>query len=191
MTTRGCIIVHGCPSDVEKAMDPERRTYDKHWQPWLQRELIAHGVSTERPMMPSPWTPEYGAYVKEFEKYDVNEGTTLVGHSCGAAFLVRWLGDTKRSIDTLVLVAPWKIPDEENEIKKAFYLYPIDETIRSRVKRVVIFTADDEEEDGKASAKIFHDALGGELIELKNHGHYCLDDMGTEEFPELLEKILT
>ncbi len=171
-------------------MDPERRTYNKHWMPWLQRELIARGVPTERPMMPNPWTPNYEAYVEEFEKYPIGEGTTLVGHSCGAAFLVRWLGDTKRHIDTLILVAPWKIPDENDEIKKAFYLYPIHETIRSRVKRVVIFTADDEEEDGKRSAKIFHDAFGGELIELKNHGHYCLDDMGTEEFPELLEKIL-
>ena len=140
-------------------------------------------------MMPNPWTPDYQAYVQEFEKYLVDENTTLVGHSCGAAFLVRWLGDTRRKIDTLILVAPWKIPDEQNELKKSFYLYPIDENIRSRVKRVVIFTSDDEEEDGKKSAKMFHDALGGELIELKNHGHYCFGDMGTEEFPELLRKI--
>jgi len=28
-----CIIIHGCPTDVEKAMSPEKRTYDKHWIP--------------------------------------------------------------------------------------------------------------------------------------------------------------
>lgn len=27
------IIIHGCPSNVEKAMNPETRTYDKHWIP--------------------------------------------------------------------------------------------------------------------------------------------------------------
>lgn len=34
---------------------------------------------------------------------------------------------------------------------------------------------------------IFHQALGGEIIELKEHGHYILDHMGTEKFPELLK----
>lgn len=185
-----CIILHGCPSDPEKAMDSTTRTYDKHWMKWLQRELIARGVLTENPMMPSPWAPDYNAFKKEFEKYDVNESTVLVGHSCGCAFLVRWLGETKKSIAKLILIAPWKIPDEGDEGRKKFYEYPIDESIASRVGEIVMFTSNDEEDDGKKSVKMFHDALGGEVIDLPNHGHYCLDDMGTEEFPELLNIIL-
>ena len=43
---------------------------------------------------------------------------------------------------------------------------------------------------GKESLKIFHQALDGEVIELKGRGHYTLGDMGTEEFPELLEAIV-
>jgi len=185
-----CIIFHGCPSDAEKAMNPETRTYNTHWLKWLQRELIAKGIPTENPMMPNPWVPEYEVFKKEFEKYSVDESTILVGHSCGCAFLVRWLGETRRSIAKLILVAPWKIPDEDDEGRKEFYNYPIDETLKDRVKEIVIFTSNDEEEDGKTSAKIFHDALDGELIELPNHGHYCFDDMGTEEFPEALQVIL-
>jgi hypothetical protein len=38
--------------------------------------------------------------------------------------------------------------------------------------------------------KIFHKALGGKIIELKGRGHYTLNDMGTEEFPELIEVVL-
>lgn len=53
-----------------------------------------------------------------------------------------------------------------------------------------MFTANDEEEDGKKSLKIFHDALGGKIIEIKGHGHYTLGDIGTEEFPELLKEII-
>lgn len=90
----------------------------------------------------------------------------------------------------LILVAPWKIPDKDDEFRKKFYIYPIDKTIKNRVKEIVMFTADNEKEDGKKSLKIFHKALGGEIIELKGRGHYLLSDMGTEEFPELLEKIL-
>ena len=184
-----CIIVHGCPSDAEKAMDPKTRTYDKHWMPWIKKELSSKDIKTETPLMPEPWKPDYEAYKNEFAKYKVTEDTVLVGHSCGCAFLVRWLGETKQKIRKLILVAPWKIPDENDRSKKAFYEYPIDELIKSRVKEIVMFTADNEEEDGKKSLNIFHKALGGKVIELKGRGHYTLGDMGTEEFPELLNEI--
>ena len=71
--------------------------------------------------------------------------------------------------------------------RDAYYTYPIDETIKERVGRIVMFTADDEEEDGKKSVKIFHAAFGGNLIELPGRGHFTMDSMGTDEFPELLE----
>ena len=185
-----CIIIHGCPSDIEKVMNPETRTYDKHWIPWLKQNLIALGIETETPLLPDPWEPNYQKFKTEFEKYNVGENTILVGHSCGSAFLVRWLGETKRKILKLILVAPWKIPDKDDEFRKEFYTYPIDESIKSRVSEIVMFTADDEEDEGKESLKIFHQALGGAVIELRGHGHYTLGDMGTEEFPELLEKIV-
>ncbi len=187
---QNCIIIHGCPSNVEKAMNPETRTYDKHWISWLKRNLIASGIETETPLMPDPWEPNYQKFRAEFEKYEVGENTILVGHSCGSAFLVRWLGETKRRIFKLILVAPWKIPAEDDNFRKEFYTYPIDEHIRTRVSEIVMFTADDEENKGKESLKIFHSALGGMVIELKGHGHYTLSDMGTEEFPELLERII-
>ncbi|MDP3735627.1 MAG: alpha/beta hydrolase [bacterium] len=187
---QNCIIIHGCPSDAEKAMNPTTRTYDKHWIPWAKKELTTLGIKTETPLMPSPWEPDYEKFKSEFEKYTVGENTTVVGHSCGAAFLVRWLGETKRKICKLVLVAPWKISDKDDAFRKAFYACPIDETIKSRVSKVVMFTADDEESDGKESLRIFHRALGGEIIELQGHGHYTMNDMGTEEFPELLEAMV-
>lgn len=171
-------------------MNPETRTYDKHWIQWLKRELAEEGIKAEAPLMPNPWEPVYEAFKEEFEKYSVSEDTILIGHSCGGAFLVRWLGDSKQKIDKLMLVAPWKIPDKDDEFRKAFYEYPIDETIKSRVKEIVMFTSDNEEEDGKKSLKIFHEALGGEVIELTGRGHYVLDEMGREELPELLDAIL-
>jgi predicted alpha/beta hydrolase family esterase len=183
-------ILHGCPSDEEKALDSEKRTYDKHWIPWLKRELISKGFKVETPMMPNPWAPSYENFKKEFEKYPVTENDFLIGHSCGCAFLVRWLGDTKQEIDKLILVAPWKISDGSDSFRKEFYGYSVDETIKNRVKEIIMFTSNDEEEDGKKSLEIFHDALGGKVIDLPNKGHYTMDDMGTEEFPELLESMI-
>ncbi len=184
-----CIIVHGCPADKESAIDFKTRTYDKHWIPWVKETLIGEGIKTELALMPSPWAPVYEDFKKEFEKYPVSENTVLVGHSCGTAFLVRWLGDTKQKIKKLILVAPWKITTKEDEFRPAFYDYPIDETIKSRVGEIVMFTADNEEENGKKSLEMYREVLGGRVIELKGRGHYIFRDMGVEEFPELIEEI--
>ena len=143
--------------------------------------------------MPEPWHPVYENFKLEFEKLEVDENMILIGHSCGCAFLVRWLGESKKKILKFILVAPWKLPNRhgiKNEYKEKFYIYDIDPTIKERVKEIYMFTANDEHEDGKKSLEIFHDALGGEIIELKNHGHYTMDDMGTDEFPELIERIV-
>ena len=185
-----CIIVHGCPSNAEKSMNPETRTYDKHWIPWTKKELEKRGIKTFVPLMPEPWKPNYENWKKEFDKLPINTDTILIGHSCGCAFLARWLGETKKKIAELILVAPWKIPKGEDEYRKMFYIYSIDETIKSRIGKIAIFTSNDEEEDGKKSVKIFHEFLGGKIIELKNRGHFTEEDIGTSEFPELIGEIL-
>ena len=185
-----CIIIHGCPSSKEQAMNPETRTYDKHWIPWIKRELLKRGINIETPSMPNPWEPVYEDFKKEFEKYQVNENTILIGHSCGCAFLVRWLGESKQNIKKLIMVAPWKMP-KDNYFKEVFYTFPINETINSRVGEIVVFTADNEREDGKKSLEIYRKSLNCRVIELKGHGHYLLKDMGTEEFPELVEEIIS
>jgi len=189
------IIVHGCPSNIEKSLSEKTRTYDKHWIPWLKKELKKRGTKVDTPLMPEPWYADYNNWKKEFEKLNVNENSILIGHSCGCAFLVRWLGHTKKKIKKLILVAPWKIANKEKhkelfEMKKRFYNYDIDNCVKDDIKEIIYFTSNDEEEDGKKSLKIFYDVLGGKIIELKNHGHYCLSDMGTEEFPELLAEVL-
>jgi len=187
---KNCIIIHGCPSNIEKAMNPETRTYDKHWIPWTKNELNKLGIDTITPYMPDPWEPVYEKFKKEFEKYAVNEETILIGHSCGCTFLVRWLGETKRKICKLILVAPWKIAEGSPQFEMDFYQFSIDGTIKDRVDQITIFTSNDEVEDGKKGMEMFHEALGGEVISLLNHGHYVLDEMGSEEFPELVEEVL-
>lgn len=184
------IIIHGCPAENEKAMDPQTRTYDKHWIPWIKKELTAKGIKVETPLIPNPWRPDYKKFKEELQKYNITKNTILIGHSCGCAFLVRFLGETKKKINKLILVAPWKIPDQGDSVKKTFYEYSVDKEIKSRVREIVMFTSDNEEEDGKKSLKIFHDALGGKIVNLKSKGHYTFGDMGTEKFPDLLEEIM-
>jgi predicted alpha/beta hydrolase family esterase len=175
------IIVHG-------RADNKKDNPASHWMSWIKKELAEKNISVIVPLMPKPWTPNYKNWKKEFDKLEINEGSVLIGHSCGCAFLVRWLGETKRKINKLTLVAPWKIAESQDE--KEFYNYEINEIVKDNVNKIIIFTSNNEEEDGKKSVNLFHKYLSGEVIELKDHGHFIFGDMRTEEFPELLSRIL-
>jgi uncharacterized protein len=181
-------IIHGCPSNIERAKDPEKRTYDKHWIPWTKKQLQEKGYEVEAPLMPEPWNPNYENFKMEFEKLEVNKESILIGHSCGCAFLVRWLSETENKVDKLILVAPWKIAQKGRE--KDFYDYKINPKVKENVNKIIMFTSDNEVEEGKKSVKMFHEVLGGKIIDLPDHEHYTLNDMGTEEFPELIKEVI-
>jgi len=185
-----CIIIHGGPGDREPTKN--HKMGEMHWMGWTKGKLNSLGIKTVNPSMPDPWNPRYEDYKHEFEKYPVDDNTILIGHSRGTAFLVHWLGDTKQKISKLILVAPWKVVVDdvgEEKLKTKFYDFAIDPTIKDRVGEIIYFTSDNEEKEGKESLKIFYDAIGGKIIDLPNHGHYVIDEMGTEEFPELLEEM--
>ncbi len=191
MNNKNCIIIHGCPSKTEVKISPKTRTYDKHWIPWLKEHLIKNDIPTETPLMPTPWEPDYDKFKTEFEKQHVDKNTILVGHSCGCAFLVNWLGNTQTKIHKLILVAPWKINTKNNNpVQDSFYNFSINKDINDNITEIVVFTSDDEEDAGKQSLKIYQEILKAKTIELEKHGHFTLGDMKKEEFPELLEEIL-
>ena len=180
------VLVHGC------ADDENDKYYAKHWQPWIKKELEKRGVKVNLPLMPYPWAPVYEEHKKEFEKLDINENSILIGHSCGANFLVRWLSETGQKIKKLILVAPWNEPNHKIKEKAKFYdISKVDYSFKNNISDgVIIFTSDNEEKIGKDTAKMWTDKLNAKLIELKNHGHYTEGGMGTVEFPELLEEIV-
>jgi len=184
-----CIIVHGGNDDEEEAKEglPEN---ERHWQLWLKKELEERGIITSTELYPKDWAPVYENWKEVFEKNIINENTILIGHSDGGSFLVRWLGETKKKVRKLILIAPWKISTPGDTIRKIFYDYNIDYDIKKRVDKIIIFISDNECVDGKQSLKIFHEALGGKVIELNGRGHYTMGDMKTERFPELLNEIL-
>ena len=185
-----CLIVHGCPGSEESSMRLGEVTYDKHWIPWIRKELTDRWMDAQVALMPEPWKPDYQKFKEVFDRYTIDNDSVLIWHSCGCAFLVRWLWDTKKKISKLILVAPWKVPYREDGSDIDFYFYAIDPMIQDFVWEVTIFVADDEEDDGKKSVEIFHEVLGGRVIELSWRGHYTMWDMGTDAFPELLDLVL-
>lgn len=187
-----CIIVHGCPSNAEKAMNEKTRTYDKHWIPWLKKQLEKRDIKVLTPLMPTPWEPKYEKWKEIFDRLPLDRNSILIGHSCGGAFLVRWLDETKKKIKKLILVSPGKSGKESKKSRSNLYGNKIYKNIQNHVKeKIVIFTAEDDMKYHINNAYEYEKELPAKVIHLGNgFGHFTLEDMKTEEFPELLEEVL-
>ena len=176
------VVVHGGDLGSGKEVD-------KNWFPWIKNELLKKKIEVRIPTMPIHVDATYSDWKKIFDKLEINDRSVLVGHSRGTAFLVRWLGETKKKIKKLILVAPWKFADKK--YKETFYNFDVDPSIKERVEEIIIFTSNDEESAGKKSLEAYKNTLGGRVIELLNHGHFTKEDMNAEEFPELLSEIIS
>lgn len=187
---KNVIIIHGCPSKQEDLIDI-RKMNAKHWIPWVAAELKDKGIEVHTPLMPNSWAPVYEDWKQEIEKIPVDEETILVGHSCGCAFLVRWLSGSKKKIKKLILVASSKIPKTNASTEtRQFYNFEVDSTIKDRVSSIVILIGANEEERVRQSASIYREALGAEIKVIPGKKHFIASDMPTNEFPELLDEIL-
>ena len=94
-----CIIVHGCTED--KTDNPA-----EHWIPWLKEQLEIERIKVSVPLMPTPWEPKYREWKEVFDGLIVDKNSILIGHSCGGAFLVRWLGDAGKKIKNFINNVP-------------------------------------------------------------------------------------
>ena len=184
-----CIIIHGSPRSKELWVPIGDK---KRWITWIKNELEKRGVETFTPNMPLPWQPVYKDWKAEFEKLPVNSESVLVGHSAGGAFLPRWLGENPQKIKKLILVAPGKkigsYPNAEHN--RELYDFEINPQIKEMAGEIIIFTSPEEPPHRKDNVVLYHKLLGGKIISLAGRGHFVYDDMGTDEFPELLDAIL-
>ncbi len=185
------VLVHGSnPNDREKMKSGNLLPQNERgWLGWIKKELEERGIDCICPLMPRNWAPTYSEWKEEFEKIKIDGDSVLVGWSTGAAFLIRWLGEFEINVNRLILVAPVTGKERCNDWINRMGS-DIDSKIKERVSDIVIFVSDNEEEERIDSANIYSSKLGGTLIELEGRGHFTEKNMGTKEFPELLEGIL-
>ncbi|MFH1457052.1 MAG: alpha/beta fold hydrolase [Patescibacteria group bacterium] len=187
-----CTILHGSNPKDENRLDSQEYTPQniKNWIPWVKEELERKGIKTNNPLMPNSWQPNYEEWKKEFEKIEINEDSILVGYSASTAFLLRYLGETKKKVKKLIFVASAFLVNEWSAFLKEFYNFSLDVSLKDRVDDIVVFISDNDFEQYSKAAKILEEKLGAEVVELKNKGHFTEKHMGTKEFPELLDEIL-
>ncbi len=183
------IIVHGSNKD-ESSSKIGKLENMRHWKPWIKKQLENAGFSVSNDLYPEDWKPDYIAWKKVFEKNDIDENTTLIGHSAGTAFLLRWLSENKRKINKLILIAPSLLKSEKYIRTSKLKDFTYDSSLKKYFNEIIIFYSNNDHPNMIASAKEAHTKLGGKLILLENRGHFVLEHMGSEEFPELLAEIV-
>ena len=140
---KNAIIIHGMPSREEfesSTVSPA----NSHWIPWIKNNLIKNGINAISLDMPEPYAPVYEKWEQELESCSINEETVLIGHSCGAGFLVRWFSENNIKVGKVFLVAPWL--DPEKYLKTGMFDFNLDKNLADKTNGVtVIYSTDDDD----------------------------------------------
>jgi predicted alpha/beta hydrolase family esterase len=80
------ILIPGTSSKTEYYSTKYPTASNSHWFPWLSKQLIILDIPTVAVEMPNSYMPNYAIWKKEFERFEINSKTILIGHSCGGAF---------------------------------------------------------------------------------------------------------
>ena len=185
---KNAILIHGTASKEEYFSPLLPSLSNANWHPWVQQQLIIKGIPTQVPEMPNAWKPDYATWQKEFERYDITPETMLVGHSCGAGFIVRWLSGHKDvRVAKVVLVAPSLGLDWD---EREFFDFEFDSALASRTAGLHIYGSDNDKDAIKQAIQQYRtDIEGATYREFVGYGHFASEDIGTG-FPELVAELL-
>ncbi len=183
------IIIHGYNDKAEYFDAARPAASNDHWIAWIQRQLLLKGIEAQAPEMPGFYQPNYEAWKKMLERFDLNENTMLVGHSCGGGFLVRYLSENNVKVGRVVLVAPWL--DPEHMIDPNFFKFEIDENLVAKTEGLTIMYSTDDYADVLKSVEALRSKIkNAKFQEFKGKKHFTLGSMKTDQFPELLANLI-
>ncbi len=190
---RNAILIPGRP-DQDEYYDPARPTNSNdHWFPWLSKQLMLKDIFTVALEIPTPWQPRYAIWKKELERFELTPETMLIGHSCGGGFLVRYLSEHQDlHVGKVILVAPWTNPSNNHRSDTAdFFDFSMDRNLVSRTSGITVFYSNNDDGSVLKTVDLIRKNIDQATYrEFANKGHFSLNDLGTVEFPELLDECL-
>ncbi len=177
-------IIHGWVGDP-----------DRHWYPWLKRELESKGIEVTVPAMPNSANPKLEEWLNLMNKSIgvPDEQTYLVGHSLGVVTILRYLEALlgSQKVAGLVLVAGFVEHERYYKVFKNFLDWPLDyEKIKLTVnKKIIAVHSDNDPFIPMKNAEMLRDNLGAELIIVPHAWHFDESD-GCTELPAARDALL-
>ncbi|MBP6925490.1 MAG: alpha/beta hydrolase [Candidatus Pacebacteria bacterium] len=165
-----------------------------HWFPWVQKQLTRQDILCQALEMPQSYNPTYMEHERVLNQMEISNETILVGHSCGGGFLLRYLSEhPSLSPKKVILVAPWLDPEgylKELSPESDYFDFTIDPALTKRATLHCMYSSDDSQEVLDSVYRIQKELPDIGMHTLTDKGHFTEPDLGTKEFPELLELIL-
>lgn len=173
------------------------------WLPWLTKELGIRGVyACVLPMPESKW-PVLSKWLEEVNhavENSPNDEIILVGHSLGAATVLKYLEQYPEGKKFLgvVLVSGFFKPldpeDPESNYRRfdSFFSLPVDfGKIKNKANKFFVLHSTDDPAVPFSNAEEISKTLDCELIKKEKGGHFfILSEPICYELPELLEIVL-
>jgi predicted alpha/beta hydrolase family esterase len=183
-------ILHGICDSEEYYSNQYPSASNFHWIPWLQKQLMIKGYNCQTPEVPYLYKAKWNSWEETIDTLQIDKDTILVAHSAGCGAFLKWLSKNKDvCIDKLILVAPFIDPAKKYG---DFLQCDLDKNLQDRIGDMhILYSKDEPVLNIKETVDIVMKQYSKtQYHEFENHGHFCLGDMGTEEFPDLLNIIV-
>ncbi len=165
---------------------------EKYWMDWMDWSL-QDSHNCMRLKMPGSDNANYGVWKIIFEKYLAKSGSqnlSIVAHSLGTTFILKYLLENELKINKLHIVAPFVSdafqPEEFYESTGSFeFNYKDINQIESKCNQICIWYSEDDEICTSDHAQYLHrEFTNSELYELRDCGHF-----NQSTFWELVNKL--
>jgi len=157
-----------------------------NWYQYVKDELEKLGCEVIAENMPDPklarkeiWIP----FIKD--KISSDENATLIGHSSGAAAILKFLEENKCKLAIIVGAYHSDLGDEL-EKKSGYFDEPWKwDQIKNNAKKIVIFASQDDPYIPVSEPRLIKEKVDAEYHEYVDEGHFGADE-NKKEFPELV-----
>ncbi|GHS99837.1 hypothetical protein FACS189421_11020 [Bacteroidia bacterium] len=169
---------------------------DGNWFPWLREQLTARGHRVFVPRFPTPDEQSVETWNRALKEQvpQIGSNTILIGHSCGATYILHILESLENPVHASILVSGFidKLGNEWFDIRnETFVNHKFDwEKIKKNAGRVTLLAGDNDPYVPASAARKLADALSAQLTIIPGGGHLN-SEFGYTEFPEILKIVET
>lgn len=167
---------------------------EENWYPWLKMELQKKGHTVFVPPFPTPDGQSLENWRAVFLPYEleITSDTIFIGHSIGAAFLLRFLEGSDVKIRAAFLISGFAslLHNEFDSVNRTFFDHPfLWDRIRAHCTQFFVLHSDNDPYVPVSFAKELATAVGVAPQIISAAGHFN-EKSGYSTFPLLLEKVL-
>ncbi len=165
----------------------------ENWFPWIYQELTKQGYKVLVPQMPCGEEQNYHNWSKVLNSYIhlINNHTSFICHSLSPAFIINYLIENSINVNKLIFVAPFyqKLGNEEfDKVNSSFILNKDISSVKELSNSITCFISDTDPYVPNSASQNFANAIGANVIMVKNAGHFNAE-AGYTKFELLLNFI--